>query len=297
MAVVGSKSPGPLETSTMDNDLEETNFNLSTPEPNTLTSTDSLDLLYSPLVSTLGLTMMMTQAPTPDSKSNSSKIINPTWPVMVADSNTELDMMVSIEEPSNRMAEHIDSGIKELNQSGTPGSAVMVELEGPNLKTLTSGVEIRNPLLSRARPQCCINKGNSNTISESKSALNHDEATTQTQASSTQAGGPGSNAMPILGPLVAPAPTENTVTTKKKPTTAWRPDSKKTQHTLCTHHWQKHIKAGAGTHEEFNGYYEALSTETKAKYKEEAEKLVKDGIWTKGTADVVGKIVGLHAMY
>ncbi|KAI6156971.1 hypothetical protein BKA82DRAFT_1000321 [Pisolithus tinctorius] len=66
----------------------------------------------------------------------------------------------------------------------------------------------------------------------------------------------------------------------------WRPPSNKSARTLCMHRYQKQI---GGSLEEFNSYYDTLSTDQKAKYKDEATKLVSSGVWSNGTADVIAK--------
>lgn len=45
--------------------------------------------------------------------------------------------------------------------------------------------------------------------------------------------------------------------------------------------------------DEFNSYFEALSHEVKARYKDEAKDLVARGIWINGTVDVVAKFSSL----
>lgn len=56
------------------------------------------------------------------------------------------------------------------------------------------------------------------------------------------------------------------------------------------HRFQKQI---GGSLDEFNSYFEALSHEAKARYKDEAKDLVARGIWINGTVDVVAKFSSL----
>ncbi|KAF8141645.1 hypothetical protein EV363DRAFT_1443556 [Boletus edulis] len=81
-------------------------------------------------------------------------------------------------------------------------------------------------------------------------------------------------------------------TTVKKGTSNWRPSSAKTGRNLCAHRWLKRISFG-GTREEFGTYYDSLSAELKARYKDEAAKLVSDGVWVNGTAEVITKVASL----
>ncbi|KAI6033720.1 hypothetical protein BKA83DRAFT_4486786 [Pisolithus microcarpus] len=83
----------------------------------------------------------------------------------------------------------------------------------------------------------------------------------------------------------APGPTD--VSGKKK---TWRPPSNKSGRMLCMHHFQKQV---SGSLDEFNSYFEALSPEAKARYKDEAKDLVARGIWVNGTADVIAKFSSL----
>lgn len=48
------------------------------------------------------------------------------------------------------------------------------------------------------------------------------------------------------------------------------------------HRYQRKI---GGSLEEFNSYFEALSAEVKAKYKDESKKLVSDGVWVSSKAE------------
>ncbi|KAF8546397.1 hypothetical protein OG21DRAFT_1527858, partial [Imleria badia] len=61
---------------------------------------------------------------------------------------------------------------------------------------------------------------------------------------------------------------------------------------LCAHQWLKQVKPD-GSQEEFATYYDVLSVELKARYKDETTRLVASGTWMNGTAETVGKIAAL----
>ncbi|KAI5997303.1 hypothetical protein F5J12DRAFT_785234 [Pisolithus orientalis] len=71
----------------------------------------------------------------------------------------------------------------------------------------------------------------------------------------------------------------------------WHPPSNKSARTLCMHCYQKQIGSSL---KEFNSYFDTLSVDQKAKYKDEATKLVSSGVWSNGTADVITKFLDGH---
>lgn len=92
-----------------------------------------------------------------------------------------------------------------------------------------------------------------------------------------------------LQPPITPGPVSQPAGTEEK-TKTWRPPSNKSARTLCMHRYRKQI---GGSLEEFNSYFEALSAEAKARYRDEVKELVHGGVWTNGTADVIAKFSGL----
>lgn len=71
-----------------------------------------------------------------------------------------------------------------------------------------------------------------------------------------------------------------TTSVKGEKKTKMRPGAAKNARNLCALRWHKHINS-TGTTEEFRVYWDGLTAETREKYRLEAERLQKDGTWTK----------------
>ncbi|KIJ59685.1 hypothetical protein HYDPIDRAFT_118174 [Hydnomerulius pinastri MD-312] len=89
---------------------------------------------------------------------------------------------------------------------------------------------------------------------------------------------------PVIDPALEEAADDQN-DSKKKGCKSYRPSSTKNGRNLCAFRWLKQIKKGSSA--EFKVYYDALTSSQHLSYKEEANRLNTDGLWTSHTVAVI----------